>query len=166
MRKIPSSALLGLVVIAFYACREKAPEAGAAPAPAARVAAAAPATNREYEDMGAAYLRYRDAVAEGDWDGMIAEVSAATRSKLESSLDGAPSQEGKDALLESISERMPEELTLGGGKVSGDRGFLSGKARMGGAPAALMVEMAVEDGRWKFVAETLDGAGSPAVPSR
>lgn len=155
MKKCPSFALLGLVAIAFHSCRDKAPEAGAAPAPAARAAAAVPATNQQYEDMGAAYMRYRDAVAQGDWDGALAETSAATRSKLESSLDGTPSEEGKDGLLEAIAEKMPDELTLSGGKVVGERGFLSGKARMGGEPAVLEVEMASEDGRWKFVAESL-----------
>lgn len=166
MRKPPSSALLGLVAIAFYGCRDKAPEAGAAPAPAARAAASVPATNRQYEDMGAAYLRYRDSVAQGDWDGMLAEASAATRSEWEASLAEAPSQERKDELLELIAGKMPDELTLSGGKVSGERGTLFGKARTGGETAVLEVEMASEDGRWKFVAESLDGAGPPAAPMR
>lgn len=190
--------LLGVAGLAFYSHRTKATEAKVtlspmgeetlrqalsgnlpAPGPGAAAAqerkadrrAASPATNRQYEDMSAAYMRYRDAVADGDWDAMLAEVGGAKRTELDSALAGAPSEavqakldidantpaeERKKRILEFNVRLMPDELTLHGGRVSGDLGFLSGKARMMGGTAVLEVQMVVEGGRWKVVQESLD----------
>ncbi|TPW21527.1 MAG: hypothetical protein FD126_587 [Elusimicrobia bacterium] len=146
-----------------------------------RAANAAPATTRQYEDMSAAYMRYRDAVANGNWDGMVAEVGAPKRAELESPLVGAPNdmmqamldidentptEERKKKILELSARLMADELTLDGGKVSGARGFLTGKARMMDDPAALEVQMVVEGGRWKVVQESLEITltASPEAP--